>query len=364
MLTTPPSNADVQDIVADAQWLLSRLAPGPAKLEFVRLPREDHAKVSFLADQYLQQLQLPSVQLDLAAVQGALTAALPPCHYIFHSAFCCSTLMTRALDIPGASFGLNEPQILIELAQRMRQGNLDRQFLRIAVTLMSRPFGPDELTIIKPGNEANLLIDPLLRLDERSKGILLYAPLPRFLQSIARKQLWGRLWARRLFLMLQRDFGLSLGFSEAQQFEQTDLQVAALAWLHHHAQFASLLARFPGRLRALDSESFLARRAQCLAAVGRHFGMAVAQERWNKVVESSVFASHSKEIGRSFTPETETGRAAEMPLIDEEIAMVVAWTKTIAEGIGLSLDLPNALEAGVQKPAPASQVASKSGASG
>lgn len=349
MLTTPPSNADVPDVVADAQWLLSRLALAPAKLEFVWLPREDHARVTFLTDQYLQQNQPPGAHLDLGAVQSALSPTLPPCHYIFHSAFCCSTLMIRALDIPGSSFGLNEPQVMIELAALQRQGKLDPQRLRLAVALLSRPFGPGEVTVVKPGNEANLLIDPLLRVDERSRGVLLYAPLSGFLRSIARKQLWGRLWARRLFLQLQRDYGLSLGFSEVQQFEQTDLQVAALAWLHHHAQFASLLARFPDRLRALDSDSFLAQRAHCLAAVGRHLGLAVAQERWNEVVESKVFASHSKEIGRSFTPESETERAAEMPLIDEEIEMVVQWTKTIAEGIGLSLELPNALDAAAQK---------------
>jgi hypothetical protein len=350
LLTTPPSNADVPEVVADARWLLSRAAAA-AKLEFVWLPREDHSRVSFLADQYLRQQNLRSVHVDIAAVQSALSPALPPCHYIFHSAFCCSTLMIRALDIPGSSFGLNEPQILIELAGMMRQGKLDPQVLRTVVTLLARPFSQGEMTVVKPGNEANLLIDPLLRLDERSRGLLLYAPLPRFLRSIARKQLWGRFWARRLFLLLRRDYGLSLGFSEAEQFEQTDLQVAALAWLHHHAQFASLLARFPDRLRALDSDSFLAQRASSLAAVGRHFGLAVEQERWNEVVESKVFASHSKEIGRSFTPETETEHDAEMPLIDEEIAMVVGWTKTIAEGIGLSLELPKALDAAMQKAA-------------
>lgn len=344
MPTQPPSNTDVKTIVTDARWLPSRLVPESA-MEFVWLPREDQSKISFLADQYLQDRDLTTVRLSLADVRSELPRAARGCHYIFHSAFCCSTLLCRALNVPGASFGLNEPQIMLELARLMRQGKLDQPLLNNVQTLLSRPFGPNEVSIVKPGNEANLLIDPLMRLDERSKGILLYAPLPQFLRSIARKQLWGRCWGRRLFLLLRQDHPLSLGFSDAELFEQTDLQVAAMAWLHHQVHFASILSRFPGRFRTLDSDTFLAGRAQCLTAIGDYFELGVEAGRWAEISESEVFTRHSKEIGRDFSPETEALLAAEMPLIDEEIEMVNSWATTVADRMGLSLDLPDALGA-------------------
>ena len=347
----PPSNTNAANVVADAQWLVSRLANSANRLEFVHLPRDDHSKLTFLADQYLQPLALPSVQFDRAELQGAIEPGTEPCHFIFHSAFCCSTLVTRALDIPGASFGLNEPQILIQLAVLARKGHLDQQLLHTVLALLARPFGPGEANVVKPGNEANLLIEPILRVDERTRAVFLYAPLPRFLGSIARKKLWGRLWARRLFQLLRNDFKLPLGFSEAELFEQTDLQIAALAWLHHHAQFASLLSRFPGRLRALDSETFLARREESLAALGEYLELGVDASRWAKVAKGEVFKSHSKELGRSFSPEDEAGPDENNPLIDEEIAMVTSWAKTIADGLGLPLELPGLLDAAGHDPA-------------
>ncbi|MDQ3143835.1 MAG: hypothetical protein M3Q57_03015 [Pseudomonadota bacterium] len=230
-----------------------------------------------------------------------------------------------------------------ELTLLLRQGKLDRPLLRTVMALLSRPFAPGEAMIVKPSNEANLLIEPLMRMEERSKGILLYAPLPRFLGSIARKQLWGRLWARRLFVSLRQDFKLSLGLSEAELFGQTDLQIAALAWLHHHAQFESLLSKFPGRFRTLDSETFLAKRAETLAAIGDHFELAVEPRRWREISKSGVFAKHSKEIGTAFSPETETARDAAMPLIEEEIEMVTSWAGAVAGQLGLSLDLSDPL---------------------
>lgn len=343
MPTTAPSNSNVQDIISDARWLPSRLEAATGALEFTWLARGEHGKVSFLSDQYLQQLDPPKARVRLADLQSPQRSTQQNCHYIFHSAFCRSTLLTRALDIAGTSFGLNEPQILIDLAVSMRQGKLNQELLQAAVALLSRPFAAGEAVIVKPGNEANLLIDPLMRLDDRSKAIILYAPLAQFLRSIARKQLWGRLWVRRLFLLVRQDYKLSLGFTEAELFEQTDLQVAAMAWLHHHAQFASLLKTFPGRFKTLDSESFLTKRSQALSAIGAFFELDIDAKRWADVAEGAVFNRHSKEIGRTFSPEDEGERNAVLPLIDEEIEMVISWTKTVAEQIGLTLDLPDAV---------------------
>lgn len=343
MPTTPPSNPNLQEVVSDARWLPSRLVSSANEVEFAWLPREAHSKVSFLADQYLRELQPPTVRLGLAELSTGLPKTNEHCHYIFHSAFCGSTLLCRVLNLPGKAFGLNEPQILIDLATLSRQGKLDPGLLRAVTQLLSRPFGPGEASIVKPGNEANLLIEPLMRLNETSKAVLLYAPLTRFLRSIARKQLWGRLWGRRLFLLLRQDYKLPLGFSETELFEQSDLQVAALAWLHHHAQFASLLSRYPERFRTLDSDTFLARRAGCLAAIGTHFNLDIDAERWADISNGENFARHSKEVGRAFSHEAEEARDADLPLIDEEIAMVTSWASTVAEQLGLTLDLPDAL---------------------
>lgn len=336
-----PKN-DVASVLSDARWIPSHLGSPPGSLQFFWLPREAQSSMSFLADEYLRDAMAPaaSTGVNQLKMDGQLPAS--PAHYVFHSAFCCSTLLARALDLPGVSIGLKEPQILNELANNRRRGALPEELLRSISFLLARPFGPEEAVIIKPSNLANNLARPLLEWDDRSKAIFLYAPLPRFLKSMARKGMWGRIWARRLFAVIHRDTGLNLGFSDAQLFEQTDLQVAALGWLHQHAHFMSLIGQFPGRILTLDSETFLAGKAQCLNAIGDHFGLGASAQDWAKVAGGSVFSEHSKQVGRDFL-ETDGALPTDKPTaFDDEIDMVVAWVQSVAQHIGVPIEPPSA----------------------
>ena len=64
------------------------------------------------------------VKMPVAAmVNRARAAASGPCHYIFHSAFCCSTLMSRALDVQGVACVLREPRSLYDLGEMKRASN-------------------------------------------------------------------------------------------------------------------------------------------------------------------------------------------------------------------------------------------------
>jgi hypothetical protein len=330
-----PKN-DATSIIGDARWIPSHLNRDRTEIQFVWLPRETQATMSFLADQYLRDAAAPEAWLKLEEVRAGAATRPNTAHYIFHSAFCCSTLLARAVDLPGTAIGLREPQIVNELAALMRARSLTGEMLQSIAGLLARPFGPDESVIIKPSNEANILAEPLLQLNEQAKAVLLYAPLRRFLGSVQRKGMWGRIWGRRLFALLRRDPGPDFGFTDAQLFEQTDLQVSAMAWLLQHYQFAGLATRYPGRVAMLDSETLLARRADCLAQVGKHLGLRLDAAGWARVADSDIFAQHSKEIGRAFTPEKESTDSPTS--IDEEIGMVCTWAEAVASQVGLTLE--------------------------
>ena len=260
---------DAASVLGDPEWLPSRWDRQANTLQFVHLSRADHDGVTFLGEEYLAKLQPPSLTLDLAEIAAAKPPAAPSPHYIFHSAFCCSTLLARALDLPGTSMALKEPQILNTVTEAARAKALSREVLQLFAGLLARPFGAGERVIIKPSNVVNLLATGLLEIDAGSKAIFLYAPLRRFLRSVADKGLFGRVWARTVFKTLRVDTGLNFGYSSEDLLDLTDLQVAALAWLMHHAQAAALIERLPGRVRTLDSETFLARRSDTLGRRGR-----------------------------------------------------------------------------------------------
>lgn len=332
---------DPASVVADPQWLPSRWERQKGTLQFVHLTRADHDSITFLADEYLAPLQPTEATLNLSELGRVELPSAPPAQYILHSAFCCSTLLARALDLPGTATVLKEPQVLNTVTEAARAKALSREMLDLVIGLLARPFEAGERAVIKPSNVVNLLATGLLERDAGSNAVFLYAPLPRFLRSVADKGLWGRIFARQLFMKLRSDTGLSFGYSVEQLLELTDLQVTALAWLMHHAQAAALIARLPGRVRAVDSETFLARRAETLLATAAHLGLALSDTRAQEIAAGPVFKTHSKQLGQSFDADEPLQPKARVPIIDEEIEMVATWTAELAKHAGISLEFPS-----------------------
>lgn len=331
-----PENG-LQSVVSDARWLPAHWDRPAAALQFIHLPRERHGEFTFLADEYLGAAQLPTATVSLAELLSTSPQQPPAAHFIFHSAFCCSTLLARALDLPGKAMALKEPQILNELADGARNKMLNGELLALVLRLLSRRSAPDERVIVKPSNVVNLLAPALMDLSDDSRALFLYAPLRHFLGSIARKGLWGRRWGRRLYLQLLRDTGLQFGLGDGEQFELSDLQVAALAWLMHHAQAAALFEQCPGRVRTLDSDTFLARRTETLVSLGCFFEVGLKPGDVDSIVHGSVFKTHSKELGRDFHSKESSGVRETNPVIDDEIEMVATWTNHVADHVGVPL---------------------------
>jgi hypothetical protein len=328
-------------LAADPLWLPHRINADATQVQFLRLDRAGHRAVTFLDERFLAA-DLPRRVLPFADVARAAAAVPPaPLHFIFHSSFSLSTLVIRLLDLPGVAMGLKEPSILSETASIGRGGRAVRPLLEAILPLLARPFAPDEAVVIKPADSANNLIPELMRIRPDARGLILYAPLPDFLASVARRGPEGRMVFRRLFTRLRRDRVFDPGFSEEDWLEQIDLQAAAMTWLIQQARFARLASAGDGRLRTLDSETLLARRGEAIAALGLHFGLGLEVDA---ILAGPIFSEHSKQLGRRFDAaerrrELEAARA----LHGQEIAMVAGWAEAVARHAGIPLTLPRPL---------------------
>src|SRR4051812_29098778 len=91
-------------------WLAHRYDPDHDAVHLVRADRALRASVPFLTDEHLPSAEEPVV----ARREDALAAAPDPApiHFVFHSAYCCSTLLANAYDEEGLASSLKEPTIL------------------------------------------------------------------------------------------------------------------------------------------------------------------------------------------------------------------------------------------------------------
>ena len=330
----------MRDVALDPQWLPHTFDAGGSMLTSVFVPRAKHRELTFLSDEHFQnrfsKVAHPASQVAAEVARGQTA----PIHFIFHTAFCCSTLMLRALDIPGRTFGLKEPDVFINLANRFirRDDASNRERLRLVLRLLERPFEAGETIIVKPTNFANRLLLPVLEASPGSRAVLLYSDVRTLLRSLLKRGMWGRIWGRKLFRSAASWSSLDLGYSEEETFILTDLQALALGWLMQIHEFGEAARRMGDRVMLIDSEDFLADPAATLLEVGRLFELGLDEAMVAEVVKGPAFAKHSKFSDQSYGPDE---RAADHDAAEsahhEELEMVVKWVEAVGAHLGVDL---------------------------
>lgn len=322
------------------EWLAHRYDEGQDAVHFVRAPRALRRSVPFLTDDHLDATDTPTISKRGDALAGAGGAS--PTHFIFHSAYCCSTLLAQAFDIPGAAHSLSEPQILNDMVGWRHRGGNPAEIGMVtdsALQLLARPFVEGEATVIKPSNVVNGLATALLSIRPDARAVLLHAPLRLFLGSIARKGMWGRLWVRELLSRQLAEGMVDLGFEPRDYLLHTDLQAAAVGWLAQHRLFADIARKWPERVRTLDSETLVARPGETMAALAGLFDVALTEAQIASVV-ADVFARDSKS-GQAFASgQRAADQSAAEAIHADEIEKVGSWAEAVAASAGIDMALP------------------------
>lgn len=249
---------------------------------------------------------------------------------ILHTAFCCSTLLSRCLTVDGVSLALREPGILMDVANALRTVHAERRApmlaaLECAMALLARPHAPGERVFVKPTNAAAILNLPLLERADR-RAVLLFSRLRAFLISVLKKGEAGRHFVRTLYNIFALD-GTGLGRIPARQaMTFTDLQVAALVWRHQVEQFQHLLELFPTRVRLLDGDRFLAAPAATLRVQRDFLGLEIDDAVIDAIAASDLLTRDAKEGGRDFDAGTRSDEAREVERrFGSELDLIGAW---------------------------------------
>ena len=276
-------------------------------VSFARFNRDALARASFLdyrIDDAANGWAEISVDSLLADDIGLETNRRPA--FLFHTSYCCSTLLTRALDKPGVVLALREPDIIMGLsnAYRMaasRSAIEETDKLRdVLLALIARPHHGDERVLIKPTNAANNLAPLFARLG--ISMILLYGDLRGFLASVIKKGDPSKTIIRQIYRVFAMDeAGVSV-IPQRDALALTDLQIAALVWRHQIEMFNEMLTA-PGadNIRSLDFRRFLENPADTLLAASEHLAFAYNGEQCRAIAGSDLFRRDAKDVSVDYS---------------------------------------------------------------
>ena len=337
---------NLAEVIGDASYLAHRYDEMADAFRFLPVPRDVHRQCTFITDEHLPDIE--NYSLHRRSELQAHDPETAPVHFIFHSAYCCSTMMARTFDIEGVSMGLKEPVVLNDMIGWRRRGADPakwKQVLDQSLNLLGRPFSDDKAVIIKPSNICTPLAIPMLMSRPEAKALLLYAPIESFLRSIAKKEMWGRIWVRDVLIGTKQDGYLIDGFTGDDLLKLTDLQVAAIGWLSQHAAFAKIIDTIGAeRVKTLDSESFLNQPGMAIDSLSRLFELNLDDKQKQAVLTGSAFTSHSKldqnrggEIFDASARQVEQDQMTK--LHGKEIEMVAQWVRAVADSQNIKMDI-------------------------
>jgi hypothetical protein len=167
------------------------LSADHAKVEFVRMTADSYKNSSFLDDRICRADECStSASLDDLIAYRATHRSHPQVglHYVFHSAFCGSTLLSRYLEASNDVLVLREPLILtiLETLTPQRYDFFPRwpAALDVAMALLTRPF-PETRSVVVKLNDTCITEGPdLLDWDPAATATFLYSNLPMFISQV------------------------------------------------------------------------------------------------------------------------------------------------------------------------------------
>lgn len=266
---------------------------------------------------FLDERTLPVNPVDIefkgldAGVETGLSQSTK--RYIFHTAFCGSTLLCRTLtDQPGVMV-LKEPDVLLQIARRqLDEGSTAmRPYLSYAIRELSMPWADGGITVIKPTNSVNRLLGDIQGVAP-GKTLLMYSSMEDFILSCCKKLPEAEIRIRWMaqFLIHNSDLGKNLGVDKTHPFNF--LEACILTWYTQMEYYSKALAMSAeGQIAMLNMEDLLADSHGCVLAASDFLELGFSRDEIAKKVETT-FTRNSKAVQSDYSPGHRQAEKAEL----------------------------------------------------
>lgn len=272
---------------------------------FLPLERTVLARSSFLDQRIATDLSSVRTVPITEVLEHPLDRPERPVAFIFHTAFCCSTLLARSLDLPGRTLVLREPATLLQLADLKRglaaSTHKPPALLQSTLNLLDRPFTSGERVVIKPTNLVNNLIPELLTACPGARVLVLYDGLEAFLVSVLKRPRESERGIAHFLDRLLRDAPARLFPREVTGVTSLP-QRAALAWALQMHALTAWLSTSPDNVRILAAPRLLADPAAALGAVAGWLDLDIDRQTLRDMAEGPVWKQHAKHPAHGYSP--------------------------------------------------------------
>ncbi len=329
--------------MADPAWFPTHLDRASGSLRFVRTDYPIIASQSFLDHRWDRGL-LEQNSTGVSSLLPLLPPEQPNLNLIWHTGFCCSTLLAKAVTEPASNLSLCEPQILVDVAEAKRAPQTRASDVpKLVLHLLARRLSREIAVTVKPAPAANVLLRDAATQTAGSM-LFLYSDCGSFLVSVAKLATEGRNYARRMFLAILGDGHPQGQWSPKQLLSLSDLQVAALLW---HMQIDEFLRSWPlveSRARSLDCEAFLADPVETLIRLDDFFSLGLGRNKILEVTSGPVFRTNAKDGRSPLDAESRRGQnEAVIRRLGTELERIVAWSYEVCPATPRGAPLPNPL---------------------
>ncbi len=314
MSTDQSVSAD--DLIHDSKFLAYRFNFDTETVSFLPIESGELREVTGLDRRYLDSgrelIDIPlSSLVEVAGTADAALADKPP-RFIFHTAYCASTFLSRCLDVEGVSVCLREPHLLLDAANakrlswRSKSTKLDfRDLPGLALKLLQKHAAADETLVIKPINSVNNIIPELMQLTGSAKALMLYTDARNFALSALRKGEGGKQTVRSMFDFLRCDFPHLAGLQLTHAIHMTDLRVIMTLWRLQLEQAESVLQQYAAddRLASLYGENLISKPLDSLQAINQFLQLGIPKEQIDAIANSDQRHIDAKNREETFSVE-------------------------------------------------------------
>ena len=198
-----------------------------------------------------------------------------PTPVIFHTAFCGSTLMSKALATVYDTLPLREPDALGALMVFFQSNTISdtekHEWIGHVMRLFSRRFEPEQTTVVKANDAANWMMKPLLEWQQDVPVLFMYTPLSEFLAGCFKAEN-RQDWIRERNGFIKNTAPQLLKLPAGLVIENDDIgKMAAIYWCYNIALYLDARQQSPSQIRSLEFNQMLAYPIEIITACGDFF---------------------------------------------------------------------------------------------